>query len=251
MKPVYAIIIDPEKHARDILKWEIEEHLPEVLIVSSSESLSKGIQEIKRWKPDLVFVEIQFPHEDGFKLLRQIPSYEGIDWIITSASSSHALEAFQFGASGYMLKPVDGHRLQKVVCNIIGKRNQYKQRSNHEAAHQLLSGSSKRSHTIALPTQHGLEFVLVDQIIRCEADNNYSRVILSNKIQYLVSKPLKYLEHMLADYAFFRIHKCHLINLNFMKSYFKGEGGYIILQDGTHLTLARSRKHEFLSLFRV
>ena len=112
----------------------------------------------------------------------------------------------------------------------------------------LLSNISKNDaqKKITIPTIDGLEFLEVSNIIRCESDVNYTNIFTKDNKKILVSKTLKSFEGLLANCNFFRVHNSHLINLDYIKKYTKGKGGYVTLTDNSIIEVSTRRKDEFL-----
>lgn len=237
-----AILIDDEADSLETTELLIENFCPQVTIIGVSDDAERGIKMIDKLQPDLVFLDISMPKMNGFELLKRL-NFKDFELIFTTAYDKYAIEAFQVGAIHYLLKPIDSEELIKAVKRVENKRKENENTINiHSIIQQV---TANRQPKIAIPSLKGLEMLEIDNIIRCEADSNYTTIhLISNKI--LVTKTLKELEQILATYNFIRIHNSHLINLAHLRTYVKGEGGIVILSNGEQISVSRSRKSSLL-----
>jgi two-component system LytT family response regulator len=203
-------------------------------------SAKEGIANINELKPDLIFLDIEMPHMNGFQMLEQLPKIN-FEIIFTTSYDQYAITAFKFSALDYLLKPVDREELEKAMQKIYKKINPPISQQL-EILLQRINQPLVPVQRIALPTMQGLEFVPVESIIHCSSNNNYTEFFLKDKKKLLVSRTLKEVEDMLADHAFLRVHNSHIVHLNAITRYVKGEGGYLILEDGSTIDVSRSRK---------
>ena len=245
-----AIIIEDERNTRELLKSYVEEDCEGVSVVAMEGSVEKGVAAIEAHKPDLVFLDIELSDGDGFQVLEHFPSIS-FDVIFTTAYNQYALRAFKFAATDYLLKPVDIEELQAAVKRVVDKRQQQEAapaggNENLNILLQNLRNSSSTFRKIVLPTNTGFTVVEPADIVRCEADRNYTYIFLADKRKILVSKTIKEYEEMLEPYDFFRIHQSHLINLHFLKNYIRGRGGAVELTDGTVIDVAARKKADFM-----
>jgi two-component system, LytTR family, response regulator len=161
------------------------------------------------------------------------------------------LTAFDFCAIDYLLKPVSKDKLIRAVDKVRATQNKQVDLGNLELLlANMRGGGVQQMPNIAVPTPEGLEFVLVNEILYAEADSNYSRIYLQNKEKILMSKTLKELETLLSNHPFVRIHQSYLVNLGHIKKYVKGEGGYVILNNGTTLQVSRANRIKLMDLVR-
>ncbi|QEH40958.1 LytTR family DNA-binding domain-containing protein [Chitinophaga sp. XS-30] len=247
MSEIKAIIVDDEQHCIDALKAMLQKKCPEVTVLAGVNSVSDARQIIDELQPDLVFLDVEMPHQNGFELLKQ---YDKVvfDVIFTTAYEQYALKAIKFNALDYLLKPFSVQDLQEAL------RKYHERRLNKqdagitpiEAFLQNMKTMQQTNKKIALPTINGLVFMPVQNIVRCESTGNYTKIFFTDRKQLLVSKPLKEFEELLTDVDFFRIHNSHLINLQQMESYIQGEGGFALMSDGTQVEVSRRRKADFL-----
>jgi len=237
---INAIIIDDERHSCDALKMLLEKCCPQVLVTAICNSGVEGIKKIDELKPQLVFLDIEMPHMNGFQMLEQLTTIN-FEIIFTTSYDQYAITAFKFSALDYLLKPVDREELQKAVQKVSNKITPPVSQQL-EILLQKINQPTLAVQRIALPTMQGLEFVPVESIISCSSNNNYTEFFLTGKKKLLVSRTLKEVEDMLADHAFIRVHHSHIVNLNAITRYVKGEGGYLVMQGDSTVDVSRSRK---------
>lgn len=240
---IRAIIIDDEQHCIDRLSELLEETFPRhVHLMDSFMSLEEGRKAIKKYRPDLVFLDVQVNGKTGFDLLKQLDEID-FEVIFTTAYEKYAVQAFKFSALDYLLKPIDTDDLRQSVTKLLDKNPKIETTKKLETLLGNLYGNSKR---ICVPVVNGLIVLKIDDIIRCESDINYTTIFMKDKQKLTVAKVLKEFEEMLSDYGFYRIHNSHLINLTYIKSYNKGKGGSVTMTDGLDIEVSTRRKDDFL-----
>lgn len=241
---IQAILIDDEKNCRDTLAAMLLNYCPQVKILAQCKSVAEGITMIHELKPAVVFLDVEMPHATGFDLLEQVGPID-FEVIFTTAHDHYALKAFKYSALDYLLKPINGDDLVQAISRFEKKNN--KNDSSLQLNLLLANLKSLKSNVskIALPASDGLNLVDIQDITRLEADGNYSNFITS-KGKHVVSKSLKEYDELLSENNFLRVHQSHLINLNYVKKYVRGEGGYIVMQDGTTIPVSVRKKHEVL-----
>jgi len=241
---IRSIIIEDEQHSQKTLANFLGKYCTQVELVAIAATVKSAVEEINKHKPDLIFLDIDLPDGTGFEMLTQLPQ----PWpriIFVTAYNQYAVKAFQISAIDYILKPVDPELLIKAIEKVQQYAESPESQSKKIAAltENTLTGKLNK---MALPTQQGIQLVKIDEIVRFEADGNYTTIFLMNKSKHLVSKKIKEFEGMLENTYFFRIHQSHIVNLQLIDRYIKGEGGTVILEDGTQLEVARRRKDDFL-----
>ena len=249
MKKIRAILIDDELACTETLAIELGAYCPDVEVIAKCNSPQEGIKLIENLKPDLVFLDIEMPWMNGFELLEKL---DNIDFsvIFVTAYDQFAIKAFRVSAIDYLLKPIDKKELIEAIEKV---KRLHPNTDTNEQLQFLLENIKRQSDplpNIALPTMEGLDFVAVKDIVYCESDNNYTKVIKAESKPLLLSKPLKEIEQMLSEYSFLRVHQSYLINLTHINKYIKGAGGYVIMSNGDNVTVSRAKKEELLSLFR-
>lgn len=244
-----AIIIDDELECIDFLANELSEYCPDVEIVASSSSGKDGIKAIIKHQPDMVFLDIDMPFVNGFDVIEMVPNID-FPVIFTTAYDQYALKAFKISAIDYLLKPVQPADLEQAVDKVRRiKRQGNSQRQIEFLIEQLKDIENNSVRKIALPTFDGLEFIKLDEILYCQSDGAYSNVFFKTGKKMYISKPLRFLEDILCDYHFFRVHNSYIVNLNHVHKYSKTDGGILIMDNGDHVRVSRSKKQELLKLF--
>jgi len=241
---IKAIIIDDEMHCLKTLSMLLKEYCPDVQVVKQCDNAEDGIEAVKKLKPDLVFLDIEMPHMNGFEMLEKF-SEISFALIFTTGYDQYAIKAFRFSALDYLLKPIEPKELKKAVEK-VNRHLQHPLPQQLEILLQKIHSQSPPINKIALPTMEGLQMIPVDSIISCESDRNYSILFLKNKQKIIASRSLKEIEEMLEDYSFARVHHSYLVNLNEVEKYIRGEGGYLLMSDGRTVDVSRSRKEILL-----
>lgn len=236
-----TIIIDDEPHAREKLQLLLNKYCKEVTVVATAKNAEEGLAAIKTHGPDLVFLDVEMPVHTGFDMLKQLPSIN-FEIIFATAHDQYAIRAIRFSALDYLLKPVDPDQLQEAVAKAAERRNTIGIQKQYDVLKENLSTQSKEMEQLAIPSQQGMIFIKVADLVRCEADSNYTWFYMANKQKLVSSRTLKEYEEILTDSGFIRIHSAHLINRKHLKQYIKGEGGQVVMNDGTLLDVSRRRK---------
>jgi two-component system LytT family response regulator len=194
---------------------------------------------------------IEMPGMNGFDVLQQL---EDIPFavIFVTAYDQFAIKAFEFNALDYLLKPV---RKEKLIQAMQKVRDQLQQKLDKTGLEALLQNISLQSRSgleqIALPTTDGFSMVHINDIAYLHADSNYTWVFLANQKKYLIARTLKDMEGMLQFPQYFRAHKSYLVNLNHLDRYIRGQGGYLVLRDGTQLPVARAQKSDLMKILKI
>lgn len=241
---IKALIVDDEPYSCETLATLLSRYCPEITIIGSCSNGIEALVIIQKQSPNLVFLDVEMPKMNGFEMLEQLPSIN-FDLIFTTSYDQYALKAFRFSAIDYLLKPIDREELQKAVQKIV-QRTQVPTAQQLEILFQKMHRGSLVVSKIALPTMEGLQMVTIDSIISCDSDSNYTIIRLKNKEKLVVSRTLKDVEELLEDHAFVRVHHSHLVNLNEVVKYVKGEGGYLVMSDGATIDVSRSKKEVLL-----
>jgi len=251
---ITALLIDDDKHLRTGLKALLDRYTNDIFIVGEAESVKTGIIAIEKLKPKVIFLDIHLNDGTGFDILESLAKTNGkinSHIVFITAHEQYAVKAFKFSALDFILKPVDPEELQDTMAkikNVVGKTNSF------ENIDLLLENIRKKVDNfkrIALSTNDGIHLFEVADIIRCEAKINYTQFFIKNHKPVLISKTLKEYEELLAEHGFERIHQSHLINLSYLKSYIKTDGGYVIMADNTNIPIAQSKKEKLQELIRT
>ena len=245
---IKAILIDDEGHCLETLSILLKEYCPQVTIVDQCRSAKKGLESIDKIKPDLVFLDIEMPAMNGFELLEQFTEIP-FAIIFTTSYDQYAIKAIRFSALDYLLKPID----PKELIVSVHKVQTQKQLPAAEQFQMLLSQVQQKEtgfKKIAVPTSEGFELIPAEQVVRCEADDNYTYLYLKSKNKIVACRTLKEMEEQLQDFNFFvRVHHSYLVNLNEVTKYVRGEGGYLVMSDGVTVNVSRSRKEALMKWF--
>jgi two-component system, LytTR family, response regulator len=249
MSEIKAVIVDDEQHCVDALKTMLQKKFPDVTVLGGASSVQEAKVLIDELRPDLVFLDVEMPYQNGFELLKLFDKVH-FDVIFTTAYEQYALKAIKFNALDYLLKPFGISDLQDALQKYSARKAVKNEQPGVVAPLEMfLQNMKTMQHSnkkIALPTLNGLVFMPVQSIVRCESTGNYTKIFFTDRKQLLVSKPLKEFEELLTDIDFFRVHNSHLINLQQMESYIQGEGGFALMSDGTQVEVSRRRKADFL-----
>jgi two-component system LytT family response regulator len=235
-----AILIDDEIKALMGLENKLKKEFPFIDVIYATQKPKEGIEKIKELNPDLVFLDIDMPQISGFDVLLEVESID-FELIFVTAHNQHAIEAIKHCAIGYIVKPID---IDELAIAIKNAQVNIEQKSSLERSRQLLQQISKGSNTIVIPTQKGLSFFKPEDIVRLEGIDGYTNIFLVDDKPIMSSYCIGKFEKMLANRGFFQVHKSHLVNIGFLKSY--NNEGVIELKNGDSVPLSRTRKKEFL-----
>lgn len=237
---IKALIVDDEQSSIDLLQWLIEQYCPDISVVKSARSVKDALPLIHNFQPDIVFLDIQMPHQSGFDLLTTIDQWN-FEVIFTTAFNEFAIQAIRFSALDYLLKPIDETELKKAVERFKAKR------IYAPAGQQLfrnfiqnISQGKKEKFKLALADASEVKYVTLDEIIRLQADSNYTKVHLAQNRVFVSAKTLKEYDEILKEQHFLRTHKSHLINPTHIESYDKQ--GWLKMSDGSEVEVARRKK---------
>ena len=240
---IRALIIDDEQHCIDRLTGLVEEHLSSAVhIMDSFKTAGDAERAINKYKPELVFLDVQLGDKTAFDLLKKLDKIN-FEIIFTTAYEKYAIQAFKFSALDYLLKPVVADDLKQAVNRMLEKNPKIDTTKKLET---LLSNLSTSTRKICVPVVNGIIVLKIDDIVRCEADINYTTLFLKDKQKLVVAKTLKEFEELLGGYNFFRVHNSNMINLSYVKSYNKGKGGSVTMMDNSEIEVSTRRKEEFL-----
>lgn len=244
-----ALIIDDERKSRETIRSIIELYCTDISIVAEADGISTGIEAIRREKPELVFLDIELKDGSSFDLLKQLPL---IDFriIFITAYENYAVKAFKFSALDYLLKPLNPDELIEAVNkakNILEKENI---NTKFQAFVSNMENISREVKKIVLKTSDSIHVVNINEIVRCEADRNYTVFILTDGKKILVSNTLKEYDDLLSPYNFFRAHQSHLVNINHISSYEKKEGGYLVMRDKSVVPVSVRKKEPLLAVLQ-
>lgn len=239
-----AVIVDDEAKSRSLLEALCDNYCEDLEIVGKAASVPEAIQIIDELNPDLVFLDIRMPVKSGFALIEHYKEKVPFEVVFTTAHDEYALKAFKVSAVGYLLKPIEIDELSKAVEKVRTRSTICENTNRLKILTEAIS--SGKMDKIALATTDGFTFVKSRDIIRCEAQGNYTYVYLEDDTSLLITKTLKHYEEVLPRVDFFRAHKSHLINLNFVRRFIKGKQGMVEMTDGKFIEVSLRKRESLL-----
>ena len=241
-----AILVDDEPDGIRTLRKMLELNCPEVVIEATCSSAVCAKEKLEEIRPDVLFLDVRMPGKSGLDMLAELPESD-FEVIFVTAHSEYLLQALQFSAVDYLMKPVDEDRLIEAVERL---KKRMKEEKNSEQAATLLHNINKAGFPLemrlCLPTQKGFTIIKLEEILYCEAQRSYTIFRLVNNKSIMISKPLFDYDRLLADTTFLRVHKSFLINLLHVKEYMRGEGGTVVMSNGMEIEVSRRKKEQFL-----
>lgn len=242
-----AIIVDDEEAGVESLELLLKRYCKQVQVIAKANSVKEAEEMINAAPPDIIFLDIAMPFANGFELLKKI-KHKNFSVVFTTAYNEYALKAIKHNALDYLLKPIDSDELVEAVKKCEEKKNSGS--PDMQKIENLVAAltQSNKAQKLPVPTLEEIMYIDIDDILRMEADSNYTHIFLTDKQKLTSSKTLKEYEQMLAGQKFFRVHKTHIINLGYVRKYIKGEGGYVVMADGASVEVSRQKKAELLTL---
>ena len=240
-----VVIIEDEVRGREALKTLLTEFCEDVNVLGMAGSVKEAVILIKEKRPDLVFLDIELQTGTGFDVLEQLDKRD-FEIVFTTAFDHYAIRAIKFSSLDYLLKPIDLDELQDALKKARARKDQLKREAQLDLLLRHMKGSNHPKRKICLSTSDGLEFILVQDIIYCEANGSYTNFYIQPSVKLMVSKNLKEYEQLLGDYRFMRVHNSYLVNLDEVKKFVKSDGGYIIMNNGAHISISQGKREDFL-----
>ena len=240
-----AILVDDMPNALQLLQTDLERLHPEIKIIDTAKSVVEAAKVLRKNEPDILFLDIMLGDGTGFDVLEIFPDLKS-KIIFVTASDEFAIRAFKFAAIDYVLKPYSEEELTQAIEKA---KNQIQ--PNNERLSVLkntLSAPNQKPKKISLHTLEKIIIVDLDDIIRCESDNNNTIFYLKNESKIFVTKTLKYFSDMLKAYDFIRVHQSHLVNLQYIHSFIKSDGGYLLMQNKKTVPVSVRKKAEVIAI---
>lgn len=245
---ISTVIIDDEEKVRNTLKRIIAVHDIPIAIIGEASDKNSGAQLILNTEPDLVLLDVMLGNDTSFDMLKTIGELKS-KIIFVSGFEQFAIEAFKFSAVDYILKPVDPNELVQAVKRVAAQLQTAKASVKLDVLLSNLSvAQNEQDKKIVLQTLEKTHVVQIKDILRCESAANYTSFYLKNGEKLVISKPIKLYDELLTGYNFFRVHKSHLVNMNFVKGILKKEGGYIELINADLVPISSRKKEKTLEL---
>lgn len=244
---ITAIIIDDEQNAREFLHKLLNRYFPKkIIVLETCDSVQTGVQAINKHQPELVFLDIQMPNENGFGLFKYFNKVD-FEVIFTTAYKDYAIDAIRHSALDYLLKPINFIDLLSTVKRYEEDKNNKNQQERISMLLENMNSDNGSYNKIALPTQNGYELLKINNIIYCQSDSNYCKVKCLDGKEFLMSKTLKFIEELLNNNLFIRIHKSYLVNLNYVVKFDKVDELMVTLTNGEQLPVSIRKKEQFLN----
>ncbi|HRO76160.1 MAG TPA: LytTR family DNA-binding domain-containing protein [Crocinitomicaceae bacterium] len=240
-----VVIIDDEKRTREMIAKMIDSFDLGIECFPIGENVQSGIQAIEEVQPDLVLLDIQMPDGTGFDLLNSIDS-RNFEVIFVTAFEEYALKAIKFSALDYVLKPIDSEELQRAITKATETIERKVDSKQLETLNYNIHNPNRKK--LVLKTHECVHVVDLENVVRCEADRNYTSFFLNDDKKILVSKTLKEYETLLAANQFFRVQQSHLVNLNYVERFDKKNGGSVVMKDGSEVPLSPAKKDLFFKV---
>ncbi|GAA4469271.1 LytTR family DNA-binding domain-containing protein [Nibrella saemangeumensis] len=243
-----VILVDDERPALITLRHKLLKYDSSIEILAMCEEPEDGLEQIGRLKPDVVFLDVEMPGMNGFDLLEQLPKID-FEVVFTTAHDEFTIQAIRVSAFDYLLKPVDEEDLRKTLERLIVCLKEKEDRNHFREFQYLLKslrGEPEKVKKLPIATMDGILLLPLSDIIRIEAMGSYTAFYCSKKQKIVASKSISEFDHLCHNDTFFKVHKSHIINLNFVEKYIRGEGGSVILADGSEVGVSRRSKAELL-----
>jgi two-component system, LytTR family, response regulator len=241
-----AILVDDEPDGIKTLQKLLQRHCPSVEVAATCTNAFAAKQQIEAVKPDVVFLDIQMPGKTGMEMIGELASKD-FEIIFVTAHNEYMLQALQYSAADYLLKPVDEDRLIEAVQRVeMRLQDGKKEELTETLLHNIGKAGQPSEMRLCLPTLKGFIILKLDDIIYCAAERSYTLFHIEGQKPVVVSKPLIEYENILNDTSFFRVHKSFLINLKHVKEYQRGEGGTAIMSNNAEIEVSRRKKEQFL-----
>jgi two-component system, LytTR family, response regulator len=238
-----ALLIDDETKSRTALHSFLSKYCPSIEIVGEADGVKKGLESIALLAPDVLFLDIEMNDGTGFDLIERLPKIN-LEIIFVTAFNQYAIKAFRYSAIDYLLKPVNPEELIQAVAKLSDESRI----SEIELKLEALMSNKTSIQKLAIPSMEGIRLEEVSNIRYCESDNYYTHIHLNSGEKLLVSRTLKEYDTILSEEGFFRIHQKYLVKLSEIKTYSKSDGGFVTLNDGTHLTVSRRKKEDLMKV---
>lgn len=243
MQSLTAILVDDIPNALDLLEIELHQNHPEITIIGKAKSVVEAAKLLRQKQADILFLDIMLGDGTGFDLLEIFPELNS-KIIFVTASDEHAIRAFKFAAIDYVLKPFDSASLSFAIEK--AKQQIKPQKEQLQVLKQAVETPNEQPKKISLHTSDKIQVVDLEDIIKCQSDNNYTKFYINNHKSILVTKTLKTYSELLKKQGFIRVHQSHLVNLKYVKEFIKSDGGYLVLKDNTTVPVSVRKRTEVI-----
>ncbi len=243
-KKMNTVIVDDDVSVRNTLQKLLRENFPSVKVLASAATVEEGYEAVLKYKPDLLFLDIELPDGNGFDILKRFTRIP-FKVIFITGHQEYAITAIKVSALDFILKPIDNEEFISSVGKAQELISSEEQQLKFEALRENLQ-SRKILKRIILHTADHLQLVSVSDIIRAEADSNYTTFCLSDGKHIMVSRTIKEFEVLLTGSGMIRVHQSHLVNMEYIDRFTKKDGGYLLLRDGTKIPVSANLKKQVL-----
>ncbi len=247
MTKIKTLLVDDEPGNIIAMVQMLTQYCPNVEIVAQASNISDAAIAIAKHQPQLVLLDIEMPNGNAFDLLNNIAPIH-FEVVFVTAYNIYAIQAFKYSAIDYLLKPVNIDELKNAVNKAYSRLEKNSLNLRIDSLLSNINNKEPNHKKIGIPTLDGIEFDEVENIIYLKADNNYTHIACKNKAKIIASKPLKEFEDILPKHIFCRVHNSFIININHIKKYHKGRGGYVIMDDDTNIEVAVRKKDELFKM---
>lgn len=242
---ITCVLVEDESAAREALRNYLGKYCPQVELIGEAVDYREAVPLLHERKPQLVFLDVEMPFGNAFDVLEACKELE-FETIFVTAFSEYSLRALNQSAAYYLLKPLSIEELilavnkvqKQIMDNVLLNRNKIIVENFRE--------KQPEKQQVILPTMEGFEVVRMEEIVRLKGNGNFTDLFLTNGSKKMVCRFLKHFADIL-PMPFMRVHKSHIINIDYVKAYNKG--GYILMNDGSEIELSTTYKEVFLKQF--
>lgn len=246
-----AIILEDEVKSLLNLRTQLRQNCPDVEIVAEARNIEECkaiLNDSSVGQIDIAFMDIDLPDGLAFQLLEDLENIS-FEIIFVTGHNEYAVRAFDFASIGYILKPIDPEKLINSVKK--AKTNSPEEMGKRLEVFENVVKNPGAFDKLTISALDGMYFINLNEILRFEAEDNYTHVYKTNKEKITVCKTLKSYEKMLQGMNFYRVHKSHIVNLNYIDRYVKGDGGFLVMEDGKKIDVGRRRRASFLERLKL
>jgi len=242
---ITAIIVDDEQDSRETLRNYIGKYCPQVTLITECANIQEAKSAILKHHPKLVFLDIEMPRGNAFDLLEQWGEIN-FEIIFVTAYSQYAVQVFNLSAAHYLLKPVDIEELEKAVSYVEERLTQKNKLSHAQILIDNMTAINAQNKKLVLPLMEGFDVVKMSEVLYCEAQDNFTCFHFLNGKKSMICRNLKFYENALTDFGFCRVHRSHIVNLEYVTRYIKGKGGTVVMENGKEILVSNTKKSELI-----
>ena len=239
-----AILVDDMPQALEMLHNDISNNHPNIQIIGTATSVVEAAKLLQKRQPDILFLDIMLGDGTGFDILEIITDLQS-KIIFVTASDEYAIKAFKFAAIDYVLKPYSDEDLSLAIDKAI--KSIQPDKAQLDVLHNAVSNPKNKPQKISLHTLDKIIVVALDDIVRCNSDNNYTTFYFENGSKIMVTKTLKYFADLLKEHPFLRVHQSHLVNVKYIKEFIKSDGGYLVLKNKSTVPVSVRKRSEVIA----